>query len=139
MVRVHFDSHHSGLGGGSDMASFVAFGSILALEIIDRSRTSPFHSAALFLIALVMHQPDLLRVRTLAIQIAMFCYQHRVNHIFVQCAGGHIQLIGIQIDFVPQIASVDDRQNIRFEQLFSKFVVVKPAVGNKALAPIRQI
>ena len=51
VVRVHFDSHHSGLGGDSDMAAFVAFGSTLALEIVDRSRTSPFHSAALFLIA----------------------------------------------------------------------------------------
>ena len=87
MIRIHFDAHHSGLGTGGDVAQTITLVSTLALEIIDRRRTGPLERAALFFVALIMHRPDLLACRTLAVKIAMFGSKQSVKLVFIQGNG----------------------------------------------------
>ena len=119
MIRIHFDAHHSGLGTGCDVAQTITLVSTLALEIIDRRRTGPLERAALFFVALVMHRPDLLALRTLAVQIAMFGSKHSVKLVFIQATGGNPKLIRVQVFILPQVAIGNDRQDIRLEQPLS--------------------
>ena len=85
-----------------------------------------------------MHRANAPAFGTPTIQVAALGVQHRVEYIRIQRPRRHLELIRVQIDLVPQVARVNQCQNVPLVQPLSDLVVVQTAVGHKSLAPAAQ-
>ena len=101
-----------GPGVGSDLAQTIALGPALTVKLEGRHRTHPLQGASLLLMTLIMHQPNTADFRTAAIKITALGTQHRVVHIRMQRPRPRLELVRIKMVLLPQIASVNQRQNV---------------------------
>ena len=85
-----------------------------------------------------MHRANAPAFGTPAIQVAALGAQHRVEYIRIQRPRRHLELIRVQIDLVPQVARVNQCQNVPLVQPLADLVVVQTAISHKSLAPAAQ-
>ena len=139
IVDIHFGAHHPGPSAGFEPAQTIALGLTLTVKLEGRRLTHPLQGSSLSLMTLVMHQPNVSAFGTATIKITALGAQHRVVQNRMQRPRRRLELVRIKMILLPQVAGVNQRQNVPVMQFPANPVVVKTAVGHKGLAPTTQV